>query len=65
MGRGMNACKEYHNELRRAFRIRNEKDTAKAKLKFNKLEIRTKLMTDALESAEAKAFLEQCQLQSN
>jgi hypothetical protein len=60
MGRGMNACKEYRNELRRAFRIKNEKDTAQAKLKVQQtsLEIRTKLMTDALESAEAKAFLE-------
>jgi hypothetical protein len=60
MGRGVNACKEYRAELRRAFRIRNEREMVQAKLKIQQasLEIRTKLMADSLESAEAKAFLE-------
>jgi hypothetical protein len=59
-GRGMNACKDYRAELRRVFKAKNEHDTAKAKLMIQQasLDIRTKLMAGALESPDAKAFLE-------
>jgi hypothetical protein len=59
-GRGMNACKDYRAELRRVFKAKNEHDTVKAKLKIQQasLEIRTQLMAGALESPDAKAFLE-------
>jgi hypothetical protein len=57
--RGMNASKNYCAELRRVFKAKNEQDTVQAKLKIQQtsLEIRTQLMADGLESAEAKAFL--------
>jgi hypothetical protein len=59
-GRGINACKEYCAELRRVFQAKNSEDTIAAKLKIaqTSLEIRTRLMADGLESAEAKGFLE-------
>jgi hypothetical protein len=58
--RGMNGDKGYCTELRRVFKAKNEQDTVQAKLTIQRtsLEIRTQLMADGLESAEAKAFLE-------